>query len=201
MSDTWTIAQAAMIIEKSSQLLRKTVERAPVKPALAQRGGKRIYVFEMRDLVFFCALDDMKDGITRSKQVELYKVLKTISRQTAIGTVDIGCLRYDFKPYVRRVKKNIEATEKLFRLIDRTGDEPVIKGTDINAYRIAALHDGMTVEEILRDYPSLSERQVLAAKAYAESHPKAGRPYPKNTAKKIMREARADADEFLPTRG
>jgi uncharacterized protein (DUF433 family) len=99
------------------------------------------------------------------------------------------------------VKKNIEATEKLFKLIDRTGDEPVIKGTDVNAYRIAALHDGMTVEEIRRDYPSLSEQQVLAAKVYAESHPKAGRPYPKNTFKKIMREARADADEFLPTRG
>jgi uncharacterized protein (DUF433 family) len=40
----------------------------------------------------------------------------------------------------------------MIAMIDRTGDEPVIKGTAINAYRIAALHDGMTVEEILRDY-------------------------------------------------
>ena len=201
MSDTWTIAQAAMIIEKPSQLLQKTVERAPVKPALARRGGRRIYIFEMRDLVFFCALDDMKDGITSNKQIELYKALKSMPAETAIGSINIGSLRYDFKPYVRRVKKNIEATEKLFRLIDRTGDEPVIKGTDINAYRIAALHDGMTVQEILRDYPSLSEPQVLAAKAYAESHPKSGRPYPRSTAKKIMLEARADAGQFLPARG
>jgi uncharacterized protein (DUF433 family) len=138
----------------------------------------------MRDLVFFCALDDMKDGITGNKQAELYKALKSIPTQAAIGSISIGSLRYDFRPYVRRVKKNIETTEKLFKLIDRTGDEPVIEGTDINAYRIAALHDGMTVGEILRDYPSLSEQQVLAAKAYAESHPKSGRPYPKNTAKK-----------------
>src|ERR1700744_5483211 len=98
MSDTWTIAQAAMIIEKSSQLLQKTVERAPVKPALAQSGRKRIYVFEMRDLVFFCALDDIKDGITSNKQVELYQALKNIPRQSAIWTVNIGSLRYDFKP-------------------------------------------------------------------------------------------------------
>ena len=201
MSDTWTIAQAAMIIEKPSQLLQKTVERAPVKPALAKRGGRRVYVFEMRDLVFFCALDDMKDGITSHKQVELYKALKCMPTQAAIGSINIGSLRYDFKPYVRRVKKNIEATEKLFRLIDTTGDEPVIKGTGVNAYRIAALHDGMTIEEILRDYPSLGEQQVLAAKAYAESHPKSGRPYPKHTAKKAMREARADAGQFLPARG
>jgi len=201
MSDTWTIAQAAMIIEKPSQLLQRTVERAPVKPTLARRGGRRIYVFEMRDLVFFCALDDMKDGITSHKQIELYKALKSMPAQAAIGSINVGPLTYDFKPYVRRVKKNIEATEKLFKLIDRTGDEPVIKGTDINAYRIAALHDGMTVEEILLDYPSLSEQQVLAAKAYAESHPKPGRPYPKNTAKKTMWEARADAGQFLPARG
>jgi uncharacterized protein (DUF433 family) len=201
MSGTWTIAQAAMIIEKPSALLQRTVERAPVKPSLAWRGGRRMYEFEMRDLVFFCALDDMKDGITSHKQVELYKALKNLPAQSAIGSIDIGSLRYDFRPYVRRVKKNIEATEKLFRLIDRTGDEPVIKGTDINAYRIAALHDGMTVEEIRRDYPSLSEQQILAAKAYAESHPKAGRPYPKNTAKRTMWEARADAGQFLPARG
>src|SRR5580658_8734063 len=113
MSDTWTIAEAAMIIEKPSQLLQKTVERAPVKPALARRGGRRVYVFEMRDLVFFCALDDMKDGITSHKQVELYKALKSIPTQAVIGSIDIGSLRYDFKPYFRRVKRNIEATEKL----------------------------------------------------------------------------------------
>lgn len=200
MSETWTIAEAAMIIEKPSQLLQKTVERAPVKPALARRGGRRVYVFEMRDLVFFCALDDLKDGITSNKQVELYKALKSIPTQAAIGSIDIGSLRYDFKPYVRRVKKNIEATEKLLRLIDKTADEPIIKGTDVNAYRIAALHDGMTIEEILRDYPSLSEQQIHAAKAYAESHPKSGRPYPKTTVKKVMLEARADAGDFLPTR-
>ncbi|WP_408004521.1 DUF433 domain-containing protein [Pseudorhizobium endolithicum] len=42
---------------------------------------------------------------------------------------------------------------------------------------------GATVEEVLRDYPSLKEQQVVAARAYAEAHSKAGRPYPKQTAK------------------
>ena len=201
MPDTWTTAQAAMIIEQPPRLFQRTVERAPVKPTLARRGGRRVYVFELRDLVFFCALNDMKDGITSNKQAELYKVLKSMPAQAEIGSINIGSLRYDFRPYVRKIKKNIEATEKLFKLIDTTGDEPVIKGTGISAYRIAALHDGMTVAEVLRDYPTLSEHQVHAAKAYAESHPKAGRPYPKSTAKKIMLEARADVGRFLPTRG
>jgi hypothetical protein len=46
-----------------------------------------------------------------------------------------------------------------------------------------------------------SSSKVLAAKAYAESKPKPGRPFPTTTAKKSMREARADADPLLPTRG
>ena len=68
------------------------------------------------------------------------------------------------------------------------------------AYRIAALHDGMTVGEIAG--LSLPQRTASSCgQAYAESHPKSGRPYPKSTAKKIMLEARADASQFLPTRG
>lgn len=197
---TWTIAQAAMIIEKPAQALQKEVERAPVKPPIAQHGGRRMYVFEMRDLVFFCAWDDIRGGLKSSKQVELYEALKNSSDLTGISFVEFGSLRYNFKPYLHRVREKIEETKKLYRLIDSSGEQPVIRGTDINAHRIAALHVGMTISEILRDYPTLSERQVLAAKAYAESHPKAGRPYPKITAKRAMRKARADADQFLPAR-
>ena len=64
----------------------------------------------------------------------------------------------------------------------------LITGTQIEVHRIAALLDGgMTVEAVLRDYPSLSEHQVLAAKAYANANPNLGRPYPKQTAKAAMR--------------
>jgi len=200
MSETWTMAQAAMIIEKPPEVLQKTVERATVKPSLARRAGRQVYVFGMRDLVFYRALDDLKEGLTIRKVFEVYSILKEMPDGAAIGSVEVGHLKYDFKPYVRLVKARVEETEKLLKLIDASGPEPVIRGTGINAYRIAALGDGMSVAEILEDYPALTERQVQAAKAYAESSPKAGRPYPKSTAKRAMREARADADPYLPTR-
>lgn len=200
MSDTWTITQAAMIIGKPPEAFQRTVERAPFKPAQAQRGNRRFYVFTMRDLVFFGALDELKDDLTKQKQAEIYKILKTMPDGSPIGSVEVGHLRYNFKSVAQKVRKGIEATEKLYKLIDGSGDEPVIKGTDVSAYRIAALHDGMTVDEILADYPSLTREQILAARAYAEGNPKAGRPYPKSTAKRSMKEARADAAEFLPPR-
>lgn len=200
MSDTWTITQAAMIIGKPPEAFQRMVERAPLKPLQTHRGNRRFYVFSMRDLVFFGALDELKHEFTKQKQVEIYKALKLKPEGSIIGSVEIGHLKYDFKPFARKVRKGIEATQKLYKLIDSSGEEPVIKGTDISAYRIAALHDGMAVEEILADYPSLTEPQVLAARAYAEGNPKVGRPYPSSTAKRSMREARADAEEFLPQR-
>lgn len=98
-----------------------------------------------------------------------------------------------------RMQLDAEAEKTLSRFIDASGPEPLIRGTTIEAYRIAALTAGMGLDEILYDYPSLAEDQVLAAKAYADATPNSGRPFPSMTAKKGMRMAR-DVTEFLPTR-
>ena len=71
---------------------------------------------------------------------------------------------------------------------DRSGI-PVIAGTGIEAHRIAALiAGGMDLDEVLGDYLSLTRGQVLAAKAYADTHPWTGAPYPSITVKKAMRD-------------
>lgn len=98
-----------------------------------------------------------------------------------------------------RSRSRVEATEHLADLIDNSGPETLIKGTTIEAHRIAALTTGMGIDEILYDYPSLVEEQVLAAKAYAEASPYNGLPYPTITAKKAMRSAH-DFSAFLPKR-
>ena len=70
----------------------------------------------------------------------------------------------------------------------------VIAGTTVEAHRIAALLDGglMDIDEVVRDFVSLTHAQVLAAKAYADEHPWTGEPYPLLTAKKAMREVKSD---------
>lgn len=78
----------------------------------------------------------------------------------------------------------------------------VIAGTGIAAHRIAALLDGdMDLDEVLRDYVSLTRDQVLAAKSYADRHPWTGKPYPRLTAKKAMRDSDlSDLEPYLPAR-
>ena len=59
----------------------------------------------------------------------------------------------------------------------------------------------MDVDEVVRDYVSLTRAQVLAAKAYADAHPWTGEPFPELTAKKAMRDAKLDdLVPYLPRR-
>ena len=57
------------------------------------------------------------------------------------------------------------------------GGTPVIKGTRVPVYDIAAAFDsGTSVDRILKSYPSLKDWQVELASVYARAVPPRGRP-------------------------
>ena len=56
----------------------------------------------------------------------------------------------------------------------------------------------MAASDVRRDYPSLTDKQIATAKAYAEAYPKSGRPYPAKTVKRAVKGAGLEAlDEVL----
>jgi hypoxanthine phosphoribosyltransferase len=77
--------------------------------------------------------------------------------------------------------------------------EAMLKGTNIEVHRIAALlGGGMTPGQICEDYPSLTPEAVATAKVYADAHPKVGPPYPSITVKRAIKGAGLEAlDEVL----
>lgn len=89
-------------------------------------------------------------------------------------TIDIG-------GPVARVEAALDEYERLMAEIEVDPEiqhgEPVLRGTRVTVYTIAALVEAETpTEEILRHYPSLSAHQVEAARVYAQAHPRRGRP-------------------------
>lgn len=186
-----TTAQAAFVVGAPLDIFKKVVERAPIKPQLVKRGGRSIRQFGQAELVFLHAYDELKLALTPKSQSEFYEALRTTSLKRSLAKeVVFGKQRYDIGQHLVFVERKLKELEKLTDQVDLSGKEPVIRGTHIEAHRIAALlNAGATVEEILRDYPSLKEQQVVAARVYAEANPKAGRPYPKQTAKAAMRAA------------
>ncbi|YCI06218.1 DUF433 domain-containing protein (plasmid) [Ensifer sp. D2-11] len=185
-----TTAQAAFVVDAPLDTFKKVVERAPIKPQLVKRGGRSIRQFGQAELVFLHAYDELKQALTPKSQSEFYEALRTSVKRGPTREITFGKQRYDIGQHLLFVERKLKELEKLTAQIDLSGKEPVIRGTHIEAHRIAALLDaGSTIEEVLRDYPSLKEQQVVAARVYAEAHPKAGRPYPKQTAKAAMRAA------------
>jgi uncharacterized protein (DUF433 family) len=76
----------------------------------------------------------------------------------------------------------------------RVDGEPFLKGTEIEVYWIAALLDGgASIEQVLEDYPSLSRKEIEAARAYADAYPKAARPYPRTSVKRALQGAGLEA--------
>lgn len=185
-----TTAQAAFVVGAPLDTFKKVVERAPIKPHLVKRGGRSIRQFGQADLVFLHAYEELKQALTPKSQTELYKALQASLKRGLAKEVTFGKQRYDIGQHLAFVEGKVKELERLTAQVDLSGKEPVMRGTHVEAYRIAALLDGgATVKEVLRDYPSLNEEQVVAARIYAEAHPKAGRPYPKQTAKAAMRAA------------
>jgi len=65
----------------------------------------------------------------------------------------------------------------------------VVRGTRTEAHRLAALvAGGMPIDEILLDYPGLTDAQLHAAIAYARKHPWRGTPFPPRTVKSTLRQ-------------
>ena len=56
------------------------------------------------------------------------------------------------------------------------GGTPVIRGTRVPVYDVAAVAAQVPVDEVLKDYPSLTADHVDLAKLYAKANPLRGRP-------------------------
>ena len=198
-TQSWTIAEAAFVLGEPLDAFKRIVDRGPVRPQLEWRGRLRIRAFRLQDLIFLRAAKELQEELTPKARTELYEAILTAPRHSR-EPVAFGRLKVEVGGFRRDVETRLKELEALLREIDASADgEARIRGTAIEAHRIAALLDGgMTVDAILTDYPSLTKRQVLAARAFADAHPKPGRPYPKTTAKAAVRGAGLDVlDEVM----
>ena len=117
-----------------------------------------------------------------------------------VHEVRFGRLSVSLDDLKAEVEKRARELTTLAKKIEfRPDGEAVLKGTDVEAHRIAALlAGGMGAEEVREDYPSLTLEQIATTRAYAEAYPKSGRPYPAKTVKRALKGAGLEAlDEVL----
>jgi uncharacterized protein (DUF433 family) len=168
----------------------------PVQAKLVRKAGGSVREVEWADVLYLFAVRTLRDDLTPKARNELYHALKRVSVER-VHEVRFGQLSVAIDDLKAEVHKRTRALAELAEKVEfREDGKPLLKHTDVEVHRIAALlGGGMTPEQICEDYPSLSPQAVATAKAYADAHPKAGRPYPSKTVKRAIKGAGLEALE------
>lgn len=195
----FTTAEAAFVLRESVKAIRKAIDDGPVEARLVQKPGGAVRALQWKDLVYLFAMRSLRDELTPKARNEFYHALKRFPveqmQEVRIGRLSI--VIEDLKTELQ--DRTRELTDLAEKVEFREDGEAVLKSTNVEVYRIAALlSGGLTPQEIGEDYPSLTQEQIATAKAYSEAHPKPGRPYPGTTAKRALKGAELEAlDDVL----
>ncbi len=187
------------MLREPVRAVKKALDAGPVRPVLLRKTGAAVRTIGWPDLFYLYAVKALREELTPKARMGFYEALQhgAVNRD---GEVRFGRFRIVVDDLVREVESRTAELADLAAKIDfRADGEAVLRGSDVEVYRIAALLDGgMSVDQVLADYPSLTRDSVVAARAYAAVHPKAGRPYPRTTAKRALQGAGLEAlDEVL----
>lgn len=184
----FTPAEAAFLLGEPVKVLKKALDAGVVEAKLVRRPGVGLVrEIEWPDVVYLHAVQALRDELTVKARAEFYKALKNTEIER-VDEIRFGQLRVVIDDFKREMLERRRALEELVAKVEfRSDGEPLLKGTTIEVYRIAALLDGgLAPDEVADDYPSLSRDDIETARAYAGAYPKNGRPYPRTTAKRAL---------------
>jgi uncharacterized protein (DUF433 family) len=191
---SFTAAEVAFVLREPVRTVKKALDDGPVRANLVRKAGGAVRTVEWADVLYLFAVRTLREELTPKARNEFYQALKRAPVEGA-REVRFGRLSVTIDDLAAEVNKRArELTDLAEKVEFRHDGEAVLKGTDVELYRIAALlGGGMTPEQICEDYPSLNIEAVAVAKAYADAHPKPGRPYPSGTVKRAIRGAGLEA--------
>ena len=190
----FTAAEAAFVLREPVRAVKKALDAGPVRPMLLRRAGASVRAIEWRDLFYLYAVRALRDELTPKARTEFYEALQQAPIERH-DEVRFGRFRISVSDLVKEVERRTTDLAELAEKVEFQADgEPLLKGTPIEVYRIAALLEGgASIEQVLEYYPSLSRKQVETAQVYAEAYPKAGRPYPRTSVKRALHGAGLEA--------
>ncbi|MER9313261.1 DUF433 domain-containing protein [Mesorhizobium australicum] len=194
-TQTLTLSEAGYVLERSPTAINKAVDTGVIR-VQQRRIGKAVQrLVGPAELRFLLLAEQLEGDLTPAGRRRLYVAVRRLpddAHHLTLGQIVLDLARIDQNLRIRlqrleQVRKKVD--------IDADRDEPLIRGTSIPVYMVAALAREETPEEILDDYPSLSRTQVDAAIEYAKAYPKRGRPYPGRSLKRALA-ALADTGAF-----
>ncbi len=175
----FTPAEASWVTGLSVKAINRVLEDAAVPFRTVRAGTRRRWYLPYSSLV---CLQLHAGGLNRLPLRIRKDVFRCVLRQphqkqlkyTEALIIDVDAAR-------AKMTTRLEVLERATRTIESDPDimqgTPVFRGTRVPVYLIAEMVErGVSSEEILDGYPSLTRAMIDHARVYAASHPKAGRP-------------------------
>ena len=182
---TLTPREAAFVANSDVQSVQRAVDGGVVRKRTRKIRGRTTRVLGRPELRFFGALRGHEDTLTLAGRQKLYKAVQ----RPRDGKASLGVFVVNVEDVDRQIERRLAELDKIkSRVEEPESGDPLLKGTSVPVHVIAALAEAGGVEEAARAYPSLSKAAVEAAVAYAEVYPKKGRPYPKQSLKRMLSE-------------
>ena len=180
-----TLNEAGYVVEQSSTAINRAVDRGVIKAKLQRRGKSRLRNVGAAELRFLAIAGEVERKLTPAGRREVYEALRRLP--TDAHRLEIGLMSFRLVEVDRRIAGRLQRLDEIKALVNEGPDtEPVLRGTNVPVYEIAALTRGQTVAEIVEDYPGLTPAQVDAAAEYAKVYPKTGRPLPERSFKRML---------------
>lgn len=180
-----TLNEAGYVVEQSNIAINRAVDRGVIKATLQRRGKVRLRKVGPAELRFLAISGEVERKLTPAGRREIYQAMRRLSADA--HRLEMGVMTFHLADVDRRIAARLKRLEEIKTFIgERPGAEPVLRGTEVPVYEVAALTRGQTVAEIIEDYPGLTPIQVDAATEYATVYPKAGRPLPGRSLKRML---------------
>jgi len=183
-SEMLKTAEAAMVANVAPSYVNRAIDENILPSRYYRRDNGRSVRADACALIAFYA--ETANLLTAEMRKEMIKSLIDLQKHggkrdpEADMSIRDGVVTVDFGPILKRtheaLKQLSEARDMVVVSADILGGIPVIKGTRVPIYDVAAVAAHMPFDEVLADYPSITANQVVLAKLYAKANPLRGRP-------------------------
>lgn len=180
-----TISEAGFVLRQDSKVVNRAIDGRIIKAKIVFIGKTKQRTLGLAELRFLRLSSGLKRDLTPAGRKRMYEAIKQLGKDA--HRVKWGVVEVDLKPIDEGLQERMKALRILREAVEVVDDrDPVLSGTRIPVHAIAAIAKSEGEAGVLEAYPSLSLENVRQAVEFAEAYPKAGRPYPTRSLKRMI---------------
>jgi uncharacterized protein (DUF433 family) len=173
--------EAGYVTGLSEKTINQAIDRKEVATLPARRKGASERLLGLPELVYLSLRDSVGPLLSAEGKRRLRKQLDVLRNSPIPGGLSMGPLELNIGTDIEALLEKLRKLERArsFVVVDPEvrGGEPVVRDTRITVSMLADLsRQGASREELLEDYPALTEESLEAALLFGKLYPRRGRP-------------------------